>query len=270
MKASNNQSAATRALPAEGAERPSIVVVSGPTAVGKTALAIAIGHELGGEIVNADSRYLYRGFDIGVAKPDMHERAGIPHHLIDILSPDGEMSLARFQDMATETIHDVHRRGKLPILVGGTPLYINAVVEGWHIPRVPPDPALRSALAAEAAIHGIQVLSERLQAVDPPSALRCGGNLRRIIRALEVYEATGIPMSELEGKGPAPFNALEIALSLPRADLYRAIDRRIDDQINQALVQEVRGLLAKGVKKTPGMRVSVRQFFVLGLNDCRA
>src|SRR5215204_4768256 len=175
--------------------RPRIVVVAGPTAVGKTALGIGLAEEFDGEVVNADSRYLYRGFDIGVAKPDIAERQGIPHHLIDILPPDGDMTLARYQDLALEAIAEVVNNGKLSILVGGTPLYINAVVEGWNMPRVPPNPSLRTALETEAGTRGIATLAKRLGEVDPAAAERCGGNLRRIIRALEVYEATGMPMS---------------------------------------------------------------------------
>lgn len=225
--------------------------------MGKTSLGIALGQEFGGEVVNADSRYLYRGFDIGVAKPDMRERAGVAHHLIDILPPDGDMSLARFQDLANGAIREIHDRGSLPILVGGTPLYIIAVVEGWRIPRVPPNPVLRAALEAEAAEHGIPALSSRLGEVDPAAARRHGGNLRRIIRALEIFDATGIPMTMLEGKGPAPFDALEIELSLPRAELYRAIDRRVDDQIERGLVEEVRGLLQSGVPETAAAMSSI-------------
>lgn len=121
-----------------------LIVITGPTGVGKTAAAIALATAISGEVVNADSRYLYWGFDIGVAKPTVAERAIVPHHLIDILPPDGDMTLARFQELAIGTIRDVHSRGRVPFLVGGTVLYINAVVQGWHIPQVPPDPAFRA------------------------------------------------------------------------------------------------------------------------------
>lgn len=248
MFAANNQQRNTDNDAAAGNSRGRLVVIAGPTAVGKTALGITLSQEFSGEVVNADSRYLYQGFDIGVAKPDVRERAGIPHHLIDILPPDADMSLARFQDMALAAIKDIHSRGALPLLVGGTPLYINAVVEGWRIPRVSPNPGLRSALEAEANEIGIQAMSERLRAVDRDSAERCGANLRRIIRALEVFDATGIPMSAQEGKGPPPFDSLEIALTLPRNALYRAIDARVEYQVARGLVDEVRDLLRKGVR----------------------
>jgi tRNA dimethylallyltransferase len=144
-------------------------------------------------------------------------------------------------------IGDVTARGRLPLLVGGTPLYINAVVEGWRIPRVPPNPPFRAALAEQARADGVAALAERLRAVDPIAAERSGSNARRIIRALEVYEATGIPMSAQEGKGPPPFTTLELGLTMPRADLYRAVDRRVADQVERGLVGEVRGLLKAGV-----------------------
>lgn len=228
-------------------DAPKVVVIAGPTAVGKTSLGIELAHRFDGEVVNADSRYLYRGMDIGVAKPDLAERQGIPHHLIDILDPADDMSLALFQTWAMDAIAGVVERGHLPLLVGGTPLYVNAVVEGWRIPRVPPNPALRAALDAEADRDGLEVLTERLAEIDPVTAARSGANRRRVIRALEIYEATGIPMSVLEGKGPRPFRTLELGLTMPRESLYAATDRRVDDQIKRGLVDEVQGLLNNGL-----------------------
>ena len=247
MATSNNQPPSNHRGTEPADALPCLVVVSGPTAVGKTALGIALARDFDGEVVNADSRYLYRGFDIGVAKPDIAERRGVPHHLIDMLPPDGDMSLARFQDLAVRAIADITDRGHLPLLVGGTPLYINAVVEGWRIPRVPPNPVFRASLEAEAAQMGIARLAERLRAVDPAAANRHGSNARRIIRALEVYEATGIPMTAQEGKGPAPFNAVEIGLTMPRERLYEVVDARVRDQIERGLVAEVQSLLDAGV-----------------------
>jgi tRNA dimethylallyltransferase len=254
--------------------RARVVVISGPTAVGKTALGIALARDFSGEVVNTDSRYLYRGFDIGVAKPDPGERGGVPHHLIDVLPPDGEMSLARFQDLAMDAIAGILGRGRLPLLVGGTPLYGNAVVEGWRIPRVPPNPALRAALEAEAREIGAAGLSDRLRLVDAVAADRCGLNVRRIVRALEVYAATGIPMSLQECKGPPPFAAFEIGLTMPRQNLYRAVDARVDDQIARGLVAEVRALLEGGVPETaPAMSsLGYRQLlpFLRGEGDLSA
>lgn len=250
MARSNNQLAPDRATNATLLERPKVVVVAGPTAVGKTALSIDLAQRFGGEIINADSRYLYQGFDIGVDKPTIVERRGIPHHLIDVLPPTGDMSLARYQDLANTAIQDVAARGHLPILTGGTPLYINAVIEGWQIPRVPPDPAFRARSEAEAAQDGGVSLLRRLREVDPASADRCGTNIRRVIRALEVYEATGVPMSAQEGKGPRPFEALELGLFRPREQLIEIIDRRVAAQLDRGLVQEVENLLAAGVPPT--------------------
>ncbi len=247
MAACNNQSPSKHDITEPSAALPRVVVVSGPTAVGKTALGIELALTFDGEVVNADSRYLYRGFDIGVAKPDLAESRGVPHHLIDVLPPHGDMSLARFQDLAMSAISDIADRGRLPLLVGGTPLYINAVVEGWRIPRVPPNPEFRARLEAEAAGLGISPLIERLRAVDPAAADRHGTNLRRIIRALEIHEATGIPMTAQEGKGPVPFNALEIGLTMPREQHYQAVDTRVRDQIDRGLVAEVQSLLKAGV-----------------------
>lgn len=231
------------ANPAAAGERPPLIVITGPTAVGKTAASIALARELDGDVVNADSRYFYRGMDIGTAKPDLAERQRVPHHLIDILDPTDAMSLARYQDLANAAIHDIHARGRLPFLVGGTPQYINAVVDGWRIPRVEPDADLRHGLEREAAAHGVAPLLERLRRVDPVAAARIGPNLRRIVRALEVYEATGQPISAQQGKGPLPFAAREYWLSLPRERLYAAIDARVDDQIARGLIEEVRHLV---------------------------
>ncbi len=240
---------------APGSQR--IIVVAGPTAVGKTALSVALALEFDGEVVNADSRYLCREFDIGVAKPTLQERKGVRHHLIDILPPDGSMSLARYQDLAMEAIQNILQRGKLPILVGGTPLYVNAVVEGWRIPRVPPNAARRALLQREAEAAGVEALSHRLRLVDSVAADRCGANLRRIIRALEVYEEIGVPMSAQEGKGPPPFLALELGLTRPREALFRAIDDRVSDQIARGLVDEVRRLREGGVAENAAAMSSI-------------
>jgi len=228
-------------------ELPKIVVVAGPTAVGKTRLGIELAMRFDGEVVNADSRYLYRGMDIGVSKPTVAERRGVPHHLIDVVDPGDEMSLATYQELAMRAIVSIHSRGQLPILVGGTPLYINAVVEGWRIPRVPPHQEIRARLASEAESLGPDSLTERLRRVDPVTAGRSGQNLRRVIRALEIFEVTGEPMSALEGKGPRPFDALELRLTMPREQLHTAVDQRVDDQIEHGLVDEVRGLLKGGL-----------------------
>ncbi len=231
---------------------PPLIVICGATATGKTALSIELSRQFDGEVVNADSRYLYRGMDIGVAKPTMAERRGVPHHLIDILDLDDPagMSLAIFQELAFTAIDDVHSRGRLPFLTGGTPLYINAVVENWRIPRVPPNEGFRARIDAEIEAAGLETVVERLRAVDPIAAERSGANPRRVIRALEIFEATGRPMSELEGKDPPRYRTLELGLSMPREQLYQAIDARVDDQIAQGLEYEVRTLLESGIPRS--------------------
>ncbi|MGI8475418.1 MAG: tRNA (adenosine(37)-N6)-dimethylallyltransferase MiaA [Thermomicrobiales bacterium] len=224
-----------------------LLVIVGPTGSGKTRLAVEMALRLDGEVVNADSRYLYRGLDIGVSKPTLAELRGVPHHLIDICDPADEMSLANYQDRAYAAIDAILGRGRVPLLVGGTPLYVNAVVEGWRIPRVPPNREFRARLEREAEERGAAVLTARLAAVDPIAAERSGRNLRRVIRALEIHHETGAPMSALEGKGPPPYAALELGLTLPRPLLHQATDARVDAQIAAGLVDEVRGLLAGGL-----------------------
>lgn len=226
-----------------------LVVIAGPTAVGKTKLAIELALSFHGEVVNADSRYLYKGFTIGVAKPEPSEMRGVPHHLIDILDPADDMSLALYQRRANEAIHSVHDRDHLPLLTGGTPLYLNAVIEGWNIPEVPPDVEFRRRMEESITAHGLAPLTDRLTAIDPVAAARSGANPRRVIRALEIFEATGRPMSELEGKSAPPWRILQFGLTMPRDALFQAIDARVDDQIRRGLVEEVRGLLDSGVDR---------------------
>jgi tRNA dimethylallyltransferase len=231
---------------------PQLIVICGATATGKTALAIELARRFDGEVINADSRYFYRGMDIGVAKPTLAERKAIPHHLIDILDlddPEG-MSLAVFQRLAFAAIDDVLARGRLPFLTGGTPLYINAVVENWRIPEVPPDEAFRATLSREIEESGLKSVVERLRAVDPVAAERSSANPRRVIRALEIYQKTGKPMSELEGKDPPRYRALELGLTMPRERLHAVIDARAEDQIRDGLEREVRQLLDAGVPRS--------------------
>jgi tRNA dimethylallyltransferase len=243
----NNQSKEAPAPLETAPGAPKLVVITGPTAVGKTFAGIELALRFNGEVINADSRYLYRSMDIGVAKPNALERRGVPHHVIDVVDPGDEMSLATYQELATSAIAETIGRGHLPLLVGGTPLYINAVVEGWRIPRVPPNRQFRAKLEAEAIDSGVEALSARLATVDPQAAARSGSNLRRIIRALEIFEVTGLPMTSLEGKGPRPYDALEVWLSMTRDQLHLAIDRRVDDQIESGLIDEVRTLLEGGL-----------------------
>jgi len=224
-----------------------LVVIVGPTAVGKTGLALRLAGELGAEIVSADSRQVYRGMDIGTDKPTVEERQRVPHHLVDIADPDEEFTLAQYQSMAYAAIDEVLVRGRVPLLVGGTGLYIKAVVEGWSIPRVRPNEALRAELYREAEVKGGDALHARLRQVDPAAAQKIDPrNVRRVIRALEVYLETGRPISELQRRRPPPYRVLQVGLTMDRAALYQRIDQRIDGMIERGLIEEVRGLVEQG------------------------
>lgn len=228
-------------------QRPHVLVIVGPTAVGKTALSLALGQRLGGEVISADSRQVYRYMDIGTAKATPAERALVPHHLVDVVDPDEELTLAHYQALATAAIADIWRRGRLPMLVGGTGQYVRAVIEGWTVPGVPPDVALREALEREAALLGHEALHARLASVDPLAAARIDArNVRRVIRALEVYEHTGKPISSLQRREPPAYNLLMLGLTLPRPALYARIDARVEAMLAQGLVDEVRWLRAQG------------------------
>ena len=224
-----------------------LLVIVGPTAVGKTDLSLHLAEVFEGEIVSADSRLFYRGMDVGTAKPTLEERARFPHHLIDVADPDETVGLAEFQEQAYAAIDGVHARGKLPLLVGGTGQYVRAVVEGWRIPRVPPDPALRAELEAQAEREGSERLHARLARLDPVAARRLDHrNVRRVVRALEVCLITGQPISEQQGKQPPPYRILQIGLTMERAALYDRADRRVEAMIAAGLEDEVRGLVEAG------------------------
>jgi len=226
---------------------PPLIVLLGATAVGKTALSLELAERIGGEIVSADSRLLYRGMDIGTAKPTPEERQRVPHHLIDVANPDEVWTVARFQDAAYAAIAAIHKRGRVPLLVGGTGQYIWAVVEGWQVPRVPPRPELRAALEKWGAAIGAEALHARLRSLDPQAAERIlPSNMRRTVRALEVIFSTGRRFSEQQTKNPPPYRILILGLSRPRAELHQRIDARIDAMLAAGWIDEVRRLLAAG------------------------
>ncbi len=226
---------------------PPLVVILGPTASGKTTFAIEITRALSGEIVNADSRQIYRYMDIGTAKPSPAERAAAPHYLIDLVTPDKSFTLAQYQRAAYDTINAIHARGRLPLLAGGTGQYITAVIEGWGIPRVPPNPDLRAELEDYAAEHGARALHDRLRTADPAAAERIDyRNVRRVVRALEVFLESGVPISVQQRKTPPPYRILQIGLTMSREALYDRADTRIDRMIAAGLVDEVRALLQAG------------------------
>ena len=225
-----------------------LVAVIGPTAVGKTKLALRLAQDFNGEIINADSRQVYRFMDIGTAKPDPVDQLKVPHHLIDIVNPDESFSLAVYQKSASHIIKDIQQRHKLPLLVGGSGLYAWSVIEGWKIPEVPPDAEFRQRMEAKSREEGSSnSLFEELRRIDPEAATRImPSNLRRIIRALEIYHKTGYPASKLWRKETPPFPVLIIGLTADRETLYQMIDFRVEEMIKQGLIDEVRELMAKG------------------------
>lgn len=226
----------------------SLVAIVGPTATGKSALAIALALRFQGEVINADSRQVYVGMDIGTAKPAPEERDQVPHHLFDIVRPDEPFSLGRWLELAREALEDIWSRDRLPILVGGTGQYVWALLEGWTVPKVPPQPELRRQLEERARREGVESLYAELAGRDPAAtAFVDPRNLRRVVRALEVMEATGRPFSEQRRRAGAPFRHLTIGLWLPRRELYRRIDQRVEEMVRRGLVDEVRGLLARGL-----------------------
>jgi tRNA dimethylallyltransferase len=234
--------------------KPPLIVIVGPTAVGKTELAIRLAERLNGEIVSADSRLFYRGMDIGTAKPSASEQARVPHHLIDVANPDETWSLAVFQQKACEAIDDIHRRDKLPFLVGGTGQYIRAVTQGWTPPEVEPDERLRQVLEKlkdEKGGVGIYWLHDKLRMLDPISAEKIDArNFRRTIRALEVIFTTGQPFSTQRGQSDSPYRLISIGLKRPRPELYNRVDERIESMFANGLLNEVQKLLDAGYSPT--------------------
>jgi tRNA dimethylallyltransferase len=225
-------------------DRLPLIVLLGPTAVGKSDAAIFLASNLNGEIVSADSRLLYRGMDIGTAKPTLEEREQAPHHLIDVANPDETWSLAKFQNAARKAIQEIHQRKRLPILVGGTGQYIYAIIEEWELPKVAPDPALRFALEKWAKEVTPEGLCGRLKVLDPLAASRMDPrNTRRIVRALEVIFSTGYRFSDQRKKKLSPYRVLNLGLIRPRNELYQRIDDRIQKMIEAGFVHEVQYLL---------------------------
>lgn len=229
-----------------------LVAIVGPTAAGKSALALRLAERLGAEIVSADSMQVYRGMDIGTAKPTPPERERVPHHGLDLVDPSEPFSVADYRRIARDAIARVRGRGRLALLVGGTGLYVRAVVDGLGLSAPGPDWALRHRLDELADRHGNEYLHRRLAAVDPVTAARLHPNdRRRVIRALEVYELSGRPLSyfhardekrrEQEGE-----RALLFGITRPRENLYRRIEERVDEQLRQGLLSEVRALLHRG------------------------
>ena len=225
----------------------SLIAVVGPTATGKTRLALELAEAVDGEIVNADSRQVYRYMDIGTAKPTRDELAHATHHLIDIVDPDQDFNLAIYLEQANEAIESIFDRGKTPLLVGGSGLYVWGLLEGLRVPNVPPDRKLRDELEHEAKRKGPHALHKLLEEMDPEAAERIDPrNVRRTIRALEVCIKSGVPFSKLISKEAPGFPFLVLGLGGDRQLLYERIDHRVDRMIEKGLVEEVRTLLDRG------------------------
>lgn len=232
-------------------EKPKLVAVVGPTASGKTSLGISLAKEFGGEIISADSRQIYRGMDIGTAKASPAMRAEIPHHLVDIRNPDEEYTVADFKRDADEVIRAIAAKGKLPIMVGGTGLYVKAVVENLDIPKIAADPALRASIEKEIETEGLEAVFAKLVALDPEAAYVVDPkNPRRVVRALEVAITTGEPFTAQRKKNDPLYQALEIGID-PGAEILRErINQRIDQMMRDGLTDEVKKLLKEYGQKT--------------------
>lgn len=225
-----------------------LLVIVGPTSVGKTAVSIHLAKQFQGEIVSCDSMQIYRGMDIGTAKASLAERAQVPHHLIDIISPNELFTMQDFQQLARQKIHEVHHRDHLPILTGGTGLYIEAVTYDYRVPPAAEDRPFRVELQRVADEQGNLVLHQRLSEVDPISANKLHPNdVKRVIRALEVYEATGKPFSSYRQARKAFYDQMTwIGLTMPRVELYERINQRVDQMMAQGWIDEVARLQREG------------------------
>jgi tRNA dimethylallyltransferase len=228
-------------------EKKPLIVIIGPTAVGKTEIAIEIAERVDGEIISADSRLFYRGMDIGTAKPSKEDQKRVRHYLIDVSDPDDNWSLGRYKKNASKIIDDIHRNYHRPFLVGGTGQYIRAVVEGWEIPEVKPNTELRKALENWASEIGKQNLHEKLRLLDPDAGRKIEPeNLRRTVRALEVILSSGRRFSEQTIRIPPPYQTLIIGLIRPRLELFARVDDRIEGMLENGFIEEVKKLLDKG------------------------
>jgi tRNA dimethylallyltransferase len=232
---------------------PRAIAILGPTATGKSALALALAEERGGEIVSCDSTAVYRGFDIGTDKVPAAQRRNIPHHVIDIVEPTDEYTAARYARDAADAIRSIHARGRLPIIVGGTGLYYRALTRGLF-PGPGRDVRLRERLEAIAGRRGLGFMHRMLRRVDPESAARIqSGDLKRMVRALEVYFVTGEPLTRHFAETVSPIPDVEIVavgLSLPPVSIAERVARRVDEQFQRGLLAEIRQLIAGGVPET--------------------
>ncbi len=258
-------------------KKPRILAVVGPTASGKSALALALAKRLNGEIVSCDSMQIYRGMDIGTAKPTAAEQAQVPHHLIDIADPEQDFSVMDFVAAAQRATEDILSRDRLPVFCGGTGLYLDAFLRGGEVETPGADPAVRAELHALAEANGATYLHEQLQKVDPVTAKTVHpNNVRRVIRALEIYRATGVPKSEWDRRSqevPARYDAVVIGLAYgDREVLYDRIAHRIDIMLEEGLLQETQRLMAAGVferSRTAAAAIGYKELLPYLRGECR-
>ncbi|KGX88360.1 tRNA (adenosine(37)-N6)-dimethylallyltransferase MiaA [Pontibacillus litoralis] len=237
--------------------KQTIIAIVGPTAVGKTRLSVEIARRYNGEIISGDSMQIYKHMDIGTAKVTTEEQQGVPHYMLDIKQPDESFSVAEFQRRVQRHIEEISSRGKLPIIVGGTGLYIQSVLYDFQFSEQERDEEFRAELEAQMACEGIEPLMEKLKEVDPKQAAKVHpNNKRRVLRALEVYEKTGMTMSEYQEKQKkdSPYNPILIGLHMEREALYNRINQRVDLMIEQGLVEEVSHLYNQGFEHAQSMQ----------------
>ena len=259
--------------------KPRVVAVGGPTASGKTALSVALARAFDGEIINADSMQIYKNLDVGTAKPSAEERQGIPHYLLDFLPPETPYSVADFTAAADPLIRDITARGRLPLVVGGTGLYITSLLSGMAFAPEKTDPAIRAQLQARADTEDGAALYAELQRIDPDYAAQVHpNNLPRVIRALELFEATGRRMSDQRREArpaEAPYHALCLCLTCrDRAVLYSRIDRRVDEMVENGVLDEARQVYDhRDAYRTAAQAIGYKEFFpyfegTAGLTEC--
>jgi len=244
----------------QGGDVPFLVVIAGPTGIGKTGLALRLASRLGGEIVGADSMQVYRGMDIGTGKVTAEERAAVPHHLIDVVDPDETFHARRYQQLADAAISALHARERRVFVVGGTGLYIRILLRGlFEAPE--PDPELRATYERRANELGLAALHDRLKLVDPETAGRVPMQDRvRVVRALEVFDLTGVPLSRHQREhafAQRRYSSLLLGLRMDRAALYARIDARVEEMLDEGFVEEVRRLVAAGYARAPGFSAAI-------------
>lgn len=245
-------------------EKIKLVVIAGPTASGKTELGVEIAKAFDGEVVSADSMQIYKGMDIATAKPNAEEMQGIPHHLIDFLERDKSFSVADYVELASEIIRDINQRQKLPIIVGGTGLYISSLIDNIKFPDIKSDPDIRRSLENEMDEKGCELVFEKLKKIDPETASELHPNNRvRVIRAIEVFEITGRKLSEFKAESrlsPSPYDAIILGLNYSdRQILYNKINKRVDIMVDRGLVEEAKKIFVKGEMRTAANAIGYKE-----------